>query len=153
MARLMLQSMNLGEDAVLELLRRLTVNELLGNYDAHVKNFGIVYPDGRTPTLAPAYDIVAYAAYLSGRGHALPFSQGGKKQATLSPAVLREFCTETQIPEPVAASVVRQVVKAATQTWPGLIDASELLPQQKQRLLSHFDKVPAVQTYRKRARR
>lgn len=60
------------------------VNEMLGNYDAHVKNFGVVYQDGRTPALSPAYDVVAYAAYMGGRGHALRFVPGGEKQARLT---------------------------------------------------------------------
>jgi serine/threonine-protein kinase HipA len=36
-----------------ELIRRVMVNEMLGNYDAHVKNFGVLYRDGRTPELSP----------------------------------------------------------------------------------------------------
>jgi serine/threonine protein kinase HipA of HipAB toxin-antitoxin module len=63
---------SLGEDAVLELVRRLAVNDLLGNPDAHLKNFGVLYADGIAPRLAPAYDIVAYAALQGVDGHALP---------------------------------------------------------------------------------
>src|SRR5690606_35019623 len=37
----------------------------------HLKNLGLIYPDGHTPELAPAYDIVAYAAYHPCQGHAL----------------------------------------------------------------------------------
>ena len=62
---------SLGEPAVHELLRRMAVNEMLGNPDMHLKNMGLIYPDGRTPVLAPAYDIVAYAAYHPCQGHAM----------------------------------------------------------------------------------
>src|SRR3546814_5994163 len=62
---------SLGEPAVHELLRRMVVNEMLGNPDMHLKNLGLVYPDGKTPRLAPAYDIVGYAAYHACQGHAL----------------------------------------------------------------------------------
>ena len=34
-----------------EVMRRLMVNEMLGNYDAHLKNVGVMYPDGVTPVL------------------------------------------------------------------------------------------------------
>ena len=37
-------------------------NFLIGNADAHAKNFSILYKDG-TATLAPAYDILSTAAY------------------------------------------------------------------------------------------
>jgi len=62
---------SLGEPAVHELLRRMAVNEMLGNPDMHLKNIGLIYADGHTPQLAPAYDIVAYAAYHPCQGHAL----------------------------------------------------------------------------------
>jgi len=61
----------LGEPAVHELLRRMVVNEMLGNPDMHLKNLGLIYPDGKTPQFAPAYDIVAYSAYHPCQGHAL----------------------------------------------------------------------------------
>jgi len=62
---------SLGEAAVLELLRRLAVNELIGNPDCHLKNIGVYYPDGVNPQLPPAYDIVAHQLYLPTTGHAL----------------------------------------------------------------------------------
>lgn len=62
---------SLGEEAVLELLRRLAVNELIGNPDCHLKNIGVYYPDGVNPRLPPAYDIVAHFLYVHAYGHAL----------------------------------------------------------------------------------
>lgn len=153
MARVMSRSMGLGDATIEEFIRRLAVNELLGNYDAHVKNFGIIYKDGRTPSLSPAYDVVAYAAFLPGRGHALPFARQGGHAPRLSPAVIREFCNEAVFSETKAVAVVREVVRAACEQWPALIEASALLPQQKQRLLSHFEGVPMVASMRRRAAR
>ena len=147
-----LQQMKLGEPAVLELLRRIAVNEMLGNFDAHVKNFGVIYRDGRTPQLSPAYDIVAYAAQVTGRGHALRLTRGGARHATLGPATVREFCAAAEIPETVAQGAIRETVKAAAATWPDMINESQLLPEQKTRLLQHFEGVEAVQTFRRRSR-
>jgi serine/threonine protein kinase HipA of HipAB toxin-antitoxin module len=48
-----LQIMSLAHE-IPELLHRLTVNDMLGNYDAHARNFGVIYPDGHTPVLSPA---------------------------------------------------------------------------------------------------
>jgi serine/threonine-protein kinase HipA len=149
MARV-LQSMGLGDEGMHEFIRRLTVNELLGNYDAHVKNFGVLYPDGRTPQLSPAYDIVAHAIYVGGSGHALPFARNGTRQARLGPMTLREFCNEAGYPETIASGVVRETVKAAVDSWPSLVESSVLLEEQKQRLLAHFEAVPIVQSFRRR---
>ena len=45
-----------------ELLRRVFFNLLIGNADAHAKNFSVLYHASR-PDLAPAYDLVATMVY------------------------------------------------------------------------------------------
>lgn len=47
-----------------EFVRRIVFNILIGNGDAHLKNWSLMYPDGRTPTLSPAYDLVSTAGYF-----------------------------------------------------------------------------------------
>jgi serine/threonine-protein kinase HipA len=156
-----------------ELLRRLVVNEMLGNPDMHLKNIGVIYPDGRTPRLPPAYDIVAYAAYSKRIGHALHIlppdagraaakpkmpaaaaAQAGQAaKPGLSPAVVREFCALLDIPEKPAAAAVRQAVAAAARRWPGMIQDSALTAAQKEKLLAHFLAHPlAVSLMRRQAR-
>ncbi|VVE11790.1 type II toxin-antitoxin system HipA family toxin [Pandoraea anhela] len=49
---------------VREFLRRLIAFILLGNTDAHLKNWALIYPDGQTPQLAPVYDPVCVAAFF-----------------------------------------------------------------------------------------
>jgi serine/threonine-protein kinase HipA len=44
--------------------RRLLVNILLANGDAHLKNWSLIYPDTFTPELSPAYDIVTTRVYM-----------------------------------------------------------------------------------------
>src|SRR3546814_4709163 len=154
---------SLGEPAVHELLRRMVVNEMLGNPDMHLKNLGLVYPDGKTPQLAPAYDIVGYAAYQDCQGHALHIlpdalqprrstrHEGAKPG--LSPAVLRGFCAGLGIPEKPAAKVVGDCVKAAHAQWPALIAASALTPRQRQNLLAHFQAHAMVTSLRRSGER
>lgn len=157
---------SLGEPAVHELLRRMTVNEMLGNPDMHLKNLGLIYPDGRTPQFAPAYDIVGYAAYHPCQGHALRIMpeameprrasradgpQADGKSTTkpaLSPAMLRAFCAQLRIPEKPAAKVVSDCVKAAHAQWPALIEHAKLTDRQRQNLLTHFHSHPMVQSVR-----
>jgi serine/threonine-protein kinase HipA len=47
-----------------EVFRRWTAYALMGNCDAHTKNWGFVYPDGRAARLAPAYDLLCVTAYF-----------------------------------------------------------------------------------------
>lgn len=46
----------------LDFIRKLVFNYLVGNADAHGKNFALLYR-GRRPDLAPLYDVVCTAAY------------------------------------------------------------------------------------------
>lgn len=143
----------LGNEAAMEMLRRIVVNDLLGNYDGHIKNFGLLYEDGRTPSLSPAYDIVAYAAYFTGRGHGLRFGPTSPKHARLTPLVVRQLCKDVRgLQEPIVNAMIRHTVKAAYTHWPQMIKASNLLPLQKERLLKHFDSTPAVASLTKRIR-
>lgn len=54
---------NRDVDALQEFARRLAFNILIGNGDAHLKNWSLIYLDPRNPTLAPAYDLVATSIY------------------------------------------------------------------------------------------
>ncbi len=49
---------------VREFVNRMVAFILLGNTDAHLKNWALIYPDGRTPRLAPVYDPVCVAAFF-----------------------------------------------------------------------------------------
>ncbi len=44
-----------------ELLRQLTVNMVLGNWDAHAKNTSLLYEEPMNPRIAPMYDVVPIA--------------------------------------------------------------------------------------------
>ena len=161
-AAVMLSTPSMGEAAVHELLRRLTVNELLGNPDMHLKNVGVIYRDGHTPTLSPAYDIVAYSAFGRRIGHALfivppallrkpPRAQADSApKQSLTPSMLREFCTQLQLLEKPAAAVLRSTVLQAVKTWPAMIAASTLTDKQKANVLAHFEAHPMVVSARKR---
>lgn len=156
-----------GEEGVAELLRRLLVNELLGNPDMHLKNIGLRYPDGHRPELPGAYDIVGYSAYAKRMGHALhllpPDTPGlkpklraepgiatpGKPQ--LSPAVLRQFCAILGLPEKPMAAVLRKVIAAAVTKWPDVIAASGITDQMKSNLLVHFRSHQMVQSFERRS--
>jgi serine/threonine-protein kinase HipA len=49
---------------VQQFARRLLVNILLANGDAHLKNWSLIYADRITPQLASAYDIVTTRVYM-----------------------------------------------------------------------------------------
>jgi serine/threonine-protein kinase HipA len=139
-----------ADDDIIELLRRIKVNELLGNYDAHAKNFSLLYGLDGYPRLSPAYDIVAYSAYISGRGHALRFFPDGPAKQMLTPKLLRMLANAWDIAEARLRKALQDTVASAVAQWPALIDASLLTGAQKQRLEEQFERHPDVQSLRRR---
>lgn len=131
------RSANALEDRI-ELLRRIKVNELLGNYDAHLKNFSLLY-DAATLTfrLSPAYDIVAHSVYMKGTGNALALVPGLKRR-TLGPAVVRALANAWSMPEKLLLRAVTEVVGAALTKWPAMLEGLPLAPQQRARVLEHM---------------
>lgn len=70
------------ESALLEFSRRLAFNCLIGNGDAHLKNWSLIYPDGKKAQLSPAYDLVSTAPYTEhqGRTEDLGLKFGGSRR-------------------------------------------------------------------------
>ncbi|HET8657851.1 MAG TPA: HipA domain-containing protein [Micromonosporaceae bacterium] len=52
-----------GVGGYADYIRRLTAMLVVGNTDAHLKNWALVYYDGRTPSLAPIYDFHSLTVY------------------------------------------------------------------------------------------
>lgn len=50
---------------VQEFVRRFVAFILMGNTDAHLKNWALLYPDGVTPQLSPLYDPVCVTALFA----------------------------------------------------------------------------------------
>lgn len=49
--------------SLVEFTKRLAFNVVIGNGDAHLKNWSLIYRDPRRPMLAPVYDLVSTAIY------------------------------------------------------------------------------------------
>lgn len=58
----LMREMSLSAADTLEFLRRIIFNFLIGNGDAHGKNFSVLY-HGRKAALAPMYDVMSTAVY------------------------------------------------------------------------------------------
>lgn len=154
-AAVMMRWPSMGEPAVHELLRRLVVNELLGNPDMHLKNIGVIYPDGHTPVLSPAYDLVAYAVYHRMRGHALrlmppDLAPRGDERQALTPSLLRAFCAALGLLDKPAATMLTDCVRQAARTWPAMITSSGLTSLQQERLLRQVRQHPLVMSWQRR---
>jgi serine/threonine-protein kinase HipA len=71
-----------GEAGLRDYLRRLVAMVAVGNTDAHLKNWALLYPDGRTPALAPVYDFHSLTVYSRYRYQPLALSLAGERVAS-----------------------------------------------------------------------
>ncbi|MET7426858.1 type II toxin-antitoxin system HipA family toxin [Dactylosporangium sp. NPDC005555] len=68
-----------GIDGYIDFIRRLAAMIVVGNTDAHLKNWALCYPDGRTPQLSPVYDFHSLTIYSQYRYQPLSLSINGQK--------------------------------------------------------------------------
>lgn len=107
----------MGEDAACEFVRRLVFCTLIGNGDAHLKNWAVIHPDRRAPVLAPAYDLVSTVALLEDDSMALEWADGVRGFADLSEGVLRQLASSARVAQKPVLDAARQMVERFMEVW------------------------------------
>lgn len=109
---------------VQEFCKRFVAFILMGNTDAHLKNWAVVYPDGRVPMLAPLYDPVCVTAFFDD----VPVTDYGINRAI--DKTLREFSLDSLENLFRAAGLARasrltkiakDTVREAKSLWPEIL--------------------------------
>jgi serine/threonine-protein kinase HipA len=114
-----------GEEGTYEFVRRLVFSVLIGNGDMHLKNWALLYPDGRTPVLSPAYDFVATFPYMTGDKLALNFG-GSQSLNEVTVGQIRRFTDTAGLPVSPVWEIVREVAERTAAAWKTL-DQKDLL--------------------------
>jgi serine/threonine-protein kinase HipA len=112
---------------VQEFVNRFVTFILMGNTDAHLKNWALRYPDGRHPELAPLYDPVCVTALFQDA----PRTDYGLNRAIDTKVraftwdELDSLLQQAQIPRRSRVlQVAKRLAKQATATWPELLDSA-----------------------------
>ncbi len=105
-----------GEAGLANFIRRLVFNIIIGNGDIHLKNWSFIYPDGKTPQLAPAYDYVSTVPYIPNDRLALSLS-GTKDMSGISLAHFAKLVKKAQVPEYLVLNAVKETVEATYDIW------------------------------------
>jgi serine/threonine-protein kinase HipA len=105
-----------GELGLVEFVRRLVFNALIGNADMHVKNWSLLYRDGVTPSLAPAYDFVATTAYMPDDGAALKVLRS-KAWTDFSRDELAALAGKAGLPERLVLRTAADTAAAFREVW------------------------------------
>lgn len=106
-----------GSDAdIVEFIRRLTFNTLIGNADMHLKNWSLIYPDRRKAVLAPAYDFVSTIPYIPDSNAALIFSRT-KRFDAFTEDELSHLSAKSLLPQKLVLDTARETVSLFHQHW------------------------------------
>ena len=126
---------------IVEFVRRLTFNTLIGNADMHLKNWSLIYPDRRKAVLAPAYDFVSTIAYLPYDRAALRVSRT-KRFNEFTEDELSHLAAKAYLPEKLVLDTARQTVDLFHQYWQAEKNHLPLMRNVVDAIDSHIKTIP-----------
>ena len=118
--------------------RRLLVNILLANGDAHLKNWSLLYSDQMTPRLSPAYDIVTTSVYIDDeRRYALNLGKT-KEWYDVTNANFETWAGRAGVPWRVIKPHLDDTMDKARSLWPERIKGLPMNDEHKDALQTHW---------------
>lgn len=128
-----------GTESVYKVIDRIVFNVLIGNGDAHLKNWAVIYRDGITPTLSPLYDVLPTVLYLPDDDLGLNLN-GSKSFSDVRIASFSRLAERSGISVSSAGERVRTMVEKTLDNWESL---RTLLPRESyERLTRRRDMLP-----------
>ena len=124
-----------------QLARRLLVNILLANGDAHLKNWSFLYPNRITPRLSPAYDIVTTCVYIANETrYALNLGKT-KEWYTVTMAHFQSWAEKSGIPWRSLKPHLDDTLSKARDLWPEALQSLPMDDTHKDVLKLHWSKL------------
>lgn len=111
-----MRRLQLGQDAVEQLFRRMVFNIMARNQDDHVKNISFLMDKNGSWRLSPAYDIT-YAYNPEGRWTSLHQMSANGKRGGFEPADIMQAAEHMSIRRAKASGIVAEV-SSAIGKWP-----------------------------------
>ncbi|WP_437754925.1 type II toxin-antitoxin system HipA family toxin [Sorangium sp. So ce1389] len=128
-----------GEADYEELVRRLVFVVLSGNADAHLKNWSLVYPDGRRARLSPAYDLVSTVAYGAGLDQRLALRLSGEKDFfSITRAHFETLAERINASPERTGALVSETSSRAREAWARLRGSLRMAPGAREALEKHL---------------
>lgn len=121
--------------------RRLLVNILLANGDAHLKNWSLLYQDQITPRLSPAYDIVTTSVYIEDeQEYALNFDKT-KQWFSVNEERFVHWAKKAGIPWRAIKPHIHDTMEKVRTLWPEALEKLPMDEEHKSKLREHWLKL------------
>lgn len=134
-----------------EFVRRLVFNALMGNGDAHLKNWMLRYENPQKGRLSPAFDLVSTIQYPATDQHEYALNIGrNKRYESFSEGVLRSFASKLQVAgredvEPdTLVNDARQFAILLVNSWPAFAQEHRVTESFSVTLLKHWSRIPLL---------
>lgn len=127
-------------------LRRIVFMIASGNGDAHLKNWSLVYPDGMTARLAPAYDLVATVLFIPADRLALNLGKS-KDWAAIDRPVFGRLAVKLGLPEGQVLQAVDEALSRTLNAWRAGASGFGFSAQDRDRLEAHMRRVPLLRPH------
>ena len=89
---------------------------LTGNADMHLKNWSLIYNDGRAAALSPSYDFVSTVPYIADETMALKLDDSASVLEFGSDQLAR-FAARAGLPETMVLAVAKDTVERFHDAW------------------------------------
>ncbi len=123
--------------------RRLLVNILLANGDAHLKNWSLLYQDQVTPRLSPAYDIVTTSVYINDETK-YALNLGKKKEwFSVTEDNFQYWADKSGTPWRAIKPHIDDTMEKVRTLWPEALNNLPMDEEQKDKLKAHWLKLQA----------
>lgn len=130
-----------GVEDIRQFFIRQAVNTLIGNSDAHLKNFSVIYHNGVHPELSPAYDIVCVAALPNFKGYATNVAIEKRQRAeTLN--TYKEIARAAKLADRIVVAAVRSAVDRAQALWPKALEEVDAPAAVAEEILGRLKNLP-----------
>lgn len=103
-------------------------NICIGNADAHLKNFGVLYTTNKNVSLSPLYDLVSVRAFDDFKNDIPSLSIGGKKDWVIG-KVFYAFASNLGISKTEVDHMIDEVTQGVLETIPSIVSMSNLYPE------------------------
>lgn len=121
-----------------EFFARLVVNLMIGNGDAHLKNWSVIYLDKIHPKLSDAYDIVFTRAYTT-TDNSIAFNIGGEKETSkIETAHFKRMAENIELDWKLVERRIYNTIKDAKEKWPMLLNELPMHDAHKEKLREYW---------------
>jgi len=145
----------LAPDRIDEVVNRFVFNVIIGNGDAHLKNWMLRYEDGIRASLSPAFDLVSTIQYADTDQHEYALKLGkSKRYVDFSVERLAAFAAKLSVPSlsraPAADELVKKALafaEGALAAWPGFAKEHDVDSRFAATLRQHWQRVPLLRPF------